>query len=69
MANNESIPFREFAHPYHNAYSPLLFLQERKESSSYYIKNIDTHPFLDPVTSNHKTYGYTEGVCLINFKA
>ena len=28
MVNNESIPFRQFIHPYHNVYSPLLFLQE-----------------------------------------
>ena len=38
------------------------FYQERKESSSYYIENINTRPFLDPVTSNHKNYDYWRGM-------
>ena len=43
-------------------YSPLLFLQEQKKISSYYIKHIDTCLFLDPVMSNHINYGYWRGV-------
>ena len=31
MANDKSIPFKQFVHPYHNAYSPLLFLQDESK--------------------------------------
>ena len=54
--------FRHFVNPYYSGYIPSLFLQEREESPSYYIKNIDTLPFLDPVTSNHKSMAAKGGV-------
>ena len=57
MASNESVNVRDSVNPYHNGYSPSLFLQEREKSPSQYIVNIDTRPFLDEVTSNHKKYG------------
>ena len=57
MASDESVTFRHSINSYYSSYIPSLFLQEREESPSQYIKNIDTWPFLDPVTSNHKRYG------------
>ena len=56
-ANNESVPFKYSVHPYHNPCSLLLFLQDQEESLSWYIKSINTQPFLDPVMLNHKYYG------------